>query len=108
MQDADKNRRDGEAKGLRDGKAKAIGFLAIGILMLGFFAEPLTHSVQVLSESFNIPPFYISFIFLPVATQARTAFVAIKAAKQRRNDTTSATFSEVNLCFHFLHYINKV
>ena len=103
MQDADKNRRDGEAKGLRDGKAKAIGFLAIGVLMLGFFAEPLTHSVQVFSESVSIRPFYISFIFLPVATQARTAFAAFGAAKQKRHHTTSSTFSEVSLSFQFLY-----
>ncbi|KVI02238.1 Calcium-binding EF-hand [Cynara cardunculus var. scolymus] len=93
--DADKNRRDEEAKGRRDGKSKAIGFVGIGMLMLGFFAEPLTHSVQIFSESISILPFYISFVFLPVATQARTAFAAFGAAKQKRHHTTSSTFSEM-------------
>ncbi|KAI3702810.1 hypothetical protein L6452_28562 [Arctium lappa] len=93
--DADKKRRDEEAKGRSDGKSKAIGFVGIGILMLGFFAEPLTHSVQIFSESVNILPFYISFIFLPMATHARTAFAAFGAAKQKRHHTTSSTFSEI-------------
>ncbi|KVI02187.1 hypothetical protein Ccrd_019529 [Cynara cardunculus var. scolymus] len=57
--------------------------------------HPLTHSVQIFSESVNIPPFYISFVFLPLATRYRTALAAIGAAKKKRSRTTSSTFSEI-------------
>ena len=73
--------------------------------MLTFLAEPLVESVRKFSESVKIEPFYVSFILVPLATNARTAIAAIQAAKQKRHHTTSLTFSEVwhflNQCFIF-------
>lgn len=77
--------------------------------MLTFLAEPLVESVRNFSESIMIESFYISFILVPFATNARTAIAAIRAASQKRHQTTSLTFSEVchshNLDFKF-HYYN--
>ncbi|KAI3828218.1 hypothetical protein L1987_02315 [Smallanthus sonchifolius] len=69
--------------------------LIVGILMLTFLAEPLVESVRQFSESVNIEPFYVLFILVPLATNARTAIAAIRAASQKRHHTTSLTFSEV-------------
>ncbi|KAI3525208.1 hypothetical protein L1887_03883 [Cichorium endivia] len=74
---------------------KAIMSLVIGIAMLALLAEPLIHSVHNVSTAANIPSFFISFILVPLATNARAAISAIKTASQRNERTTSLTFSEL-------------
>ncbi|KAL7584369.1 hypothetical protein Lser_V15G45385 [Lactuca serriola] len=85
----------GEAKAKAEEKFKAITLLLVGIIMLTILAEPLVESVRKFSESLNIEPFYVSFILVPLATNARTAIAAIRAASQKRHLTTSLTFSEI-------------
>ncbi|KAI3803511.1 hypothetical protein L1987_31665 [Smallanthus sonchifolius] len=75
--------------------AKAIMLLVLGIAMLALLAEPLIHSVQNVSSAANIPSFFISFILVPLATNARAAISAIKTASQKKEQTTSLTFSEL-------------
>ncbi|CAH1425714.1 unnamed protein product [Lactuca virosa] len=74
---------------------KATTLLVLGIAMLALLAEPLIHSVQNVSSAASIPSFFISFIFVPLATNARAAISAIKTASQRKERTTSLTFSEL-------------
>ncbi|KVI02246.1 Sodium/calcium exchanger membrane region [Cynara cardunculus var. scolymus] len=96
MQETDQEyRRVNEAKGTRDKNSMAIVFLGIGISMLTLFAEPLTHNVQIFSESVNLPPLYISLVLLPWAAHYRTAIAAIQAARKKRHHMTSSTFSEI-------------
>nr|GFA89762.1 sodium/calcium exchanger NCL2-like [Tanacetum cinerariifolium] len=83
-----------EAKAKAVEKIKAITLLFVGIFILMALAEPLVESVRKFSESVDIEPFYVSFILVPLATNARTAMAAILAAKQKRHHTTSLTFSE--------------
>nr|XP_043629214.1 sodium/calcium exchanger NCL2-like [Erigeron canadensis] len=92
--DADRYQR-AEAKAKAEEKFKAIVLLIVGIFMLTVLAEPLVESVQQFSESARIEPFYVSFILVPLATNARTAIAAINAASQKRHLTTSLTFSEI-------------
>ncbi|GKD72537.1 sodium/calcium exchanger NCL2-like protein [Tanacetum coccineum] len=84
-----------EAKAKAVEKIKAITLLFVGIFILMALAEPLVESVRKFSESVDIEPFYVSFILVPLATNARTAMAAILAAKQKRHHTTSLTFSEI-------------
>ncbi|CAI9303757.1 unnamed protein product [Lactuca saligna] len=84
-----------EAKAKENEKFKAIALLIIGIFMLTVLAEPLVESVRKFSESIKIEAFYVSFILVPLATNARTAIAAIRAASQKRHLTTSLTFSEI-------------
>lgn len=109
MQKTNKFQR-GEAKAKAEEMFKAIALLIVGIFILTFLAEPLVESVRKFSESVNIEPFYVSFILVPLATNARTAIAAIRAANQKRHQTTSLTFSEVwpyldyiCVCLHHLH-----
>ena len=74
---------------------KAIMSLVLGITMLGLLAEPLIHSVQSVSSAANISSFFIAFIVVPLATNARAVISAIKTASHRNERTTSLTFSEV-------------
>ncbi|KAI3789556.1 hypothetical protein L2E82_02355 [Cichorium intybus] len=74
---------------------KAITLLILGIAMLALLAEPLIHSVQNVSAAANIPSFFVSFIFVPFATNARAAISAIQTTSQKKERTTSLTFSEL-------------
>ncbi|XP_052178502.1 sodium/calcium exchanger NCL1-like isoform X2 [Diospyros lotus] len=73
---------------------KAIMLLLVGISILGVLAEPLIQSVQNFSKSAKIPSFFISFVLVPLATNARAAISAITAASHKKLRTTSLTFSE--------------
>lgn len=81
--------------------AKSIALLLIGTAILAILAEPLIHSVQNFSTSVSIPSFFVSFILVPWATNAREVAAAIKAARRKKPRTTSLTFSEVHLCHFF-------
>lgn len=101
MQETDKYHRANAEE-----KLKAIILLIVGIFMLTALAEPLVESVRKFSESVEIEPFFVSFILVPLATNARTAIAAIRAAKQKRHQTTSLTFSEV--CPNLKHFLSKI
>ncbi|XP_051126363.1 sodium/calcium exchanger NCL2-like [Andrographis paniculata] len=75
--------------------AKAIGLLVVGVVMLGALAEPLVQSVRGLSKAARVPPFYIAFVLVPLATTARLAVSALKEARQKKLPTTSLTLSEI-------------
>ncbi|KAL3652603.1 hypothetical protein CASFOL_002284 [Castilleja foliolosa] len=74
---------------------KAISLVLLGIIMLGLLAEPLIHSVQNLSNAAMIPSFFIAFIFVPIATNARISISAISEARRKKTNITSLTFSEI-------------
>ncbi|XP_073123502.1 sodium/calcium exchanger NCL1-like [Henckelia pumila] len=74
---------------------KAIGLLVLGIVVLGLLAEPLVHSVRAFSKAANLPSFYIAFMFIPLASNARLAVSAITEARRKKLHTTSLTLSEI-------------
>lgn len=74
---------------------KAITYLVLGFVVLAVLAEPLIDSVQAFSEAASIPSFCVAFVLVPLATNARQATSAIKAASRKTPRTTSLTFSEV-------------
>ncbi|KAA8526785.1 hypothetical protein F0562_008986 [Nyssa sinensis] len=74
---------------------KAIMLLVLGIVILAVLAEPLIDSVQNFSKRANMPSFFISFILVPLATNARAAISAITTASQKKIRTTSLAFSEI-------------
>ncbi|XP_071730123.1 sodium/calcium exchanger NCL2-like isoform X2 [Rutidosis leptorrhynchoides] len=84
-----------KAKVKKNEKYKALILLFVGIGILTVLAEPLVESVRNFSESVNIEPFFVSFILVPLATNARSAIAAIRAAHQQRYYTASLTFSEI-------------
>ncbi|RXI02989.1 hypothetical protein DVH24_003067 [Malus domestica] len=74
---------------------KAITYLVLGFVVLAVLAEPLIDSVQNLSTAASIPSFLVAFVLVPLATNARQATSAIKAAAKKTPRTTSLTFSEI-------------
>ncbi|CAK7350082.1 unnamed protein product [Dovyalis caffra] len=74
---------------------KAVMSMVLGVIMLSVLAEPLIHSVQNFSKEARIPSFFVSFVLVPLATNARAATSAITTACRKKSRTTSLTFSEI-------------
>ncbi|KAI9083523.1 hypothetical protein K1719_034465 [Acacia pycnantha] len=74
---------------------KAIINVVVGIAMLSVLAEPLIESVRRFSNSVGINAFFISFILVPLATNAKKAISAVKEASNKKPRTTSLTISEI-------------
>ncbi|KAI4333603.1 hypothetical protein L6164_018387 [Bauhinia variegata] len=74
---------------------KAILYVVLGIALLSVLAEPLIENVHSLSEGAGIHPFFVSFILVPLATNAREATSAIKEARQKKTRTISLAISEI-------------
>ncbi|KAF9611516.1 hypothetical protein IFM89_032562 [Coptis chinensis] len=73
----------------------SILLLLVGFILLSLLAEPLVESVQNFSEAAGIPPFFVSFVLVPLATNSREAVSAIVSASHRKPRTTSLAFSEI-------------
>ncbi|KAJ9551728.1 hypothetical protein OSB04_015773 [Centaurea solstitialis] len=94
-------------------RATATMLLVLGIAILVLLAEPLIQSVHKFSESAGIPSFYVAFILVPLATNARTAISAIRAVSHKKQmhfkkshnkqATVSLTFSEIRLYMQIYH-----
>ncbi|XP_061969849.1 sodium/calcium exchanger NCL2-like [Populus nigra] len=74
---------------------KAIMSMVLGAAILSVLAEPLIHSVQNFSKDAGMPSFFVSFVLVPLATNARAATSAITTACRQKSITTSLTFSEI-------------
>jgi Ca2+/H+ antiporter len=50
--------------------AKAVGLMLLGTAMAAAFADPLVDAVQNISKATRVPPFIVSFVVLPLATNS--------------------------------------
>jgi Ca2+/H+ antiporter len=75
---------------------KAVLLLVLGTAMAAVFADPLVDAVDNFSLATSIPSFFISFIFMPLATNSSEAVSAIIFASRKKQRTSSLTFSEVS------------
>ncbi|XP_058779564.1 sodium/calcium exchanger NCL [Vicia villosa] len=84
-----------EVKNARWISIKAGLLLLLGALIAAAFADPLVGAVDDFSTATSIPAFFISFIFLPLATNSSEAVSAIIFASRDKRQTASLTFSEI-------------
>ncbi|KAG8385478.1 hypothetical protein BUALT_Bualt03G0049500 [Buddleja alternifolia] len=75
--------------------SKSILQVILGLAILTFLSEPLMNSIQQFSDAIGVPSFFISFVIVPVAINARSAILAIFPASQKSSRTSSLTFSEI-------------
>ncbi|KAI3774955.1 hypothetical protein L1987_49520 [Smallanthus sonchifolius] len=89
---------DDEENGVDDPRRttiKAMLLLLLGTLIAALFADPLVGAVDGFSTATSIPSFFISFIFLPLATNSSEAVSAIIFASRKKQRSASLTFSEL-------------
>ncbi|PIA31275.1 hypothetical protein AQUCO_05100065v1 [Aquilegia coerulea] len=75
--------------------ATPISLLLLGTFLLSLFSQPLVGSVQQFSKAAGIPSFFISFVFIPLATNTRRARSIIVSANKKKSRTTFLAFSEI-------------
>ncbi|KAK4485288.1 hypothetical protein RD792_007921 [Penstemon davidsonii] len=90
-----KNHEDAKLKILTWDLSKCVLQVVLGIAILTFLSGPLMNSIQQFSDAIGVPSFFISFVIVPVAMNARSAILAIFPASQKSSKTSSLTFSEV-------------
>ncbi|XP_042499816.1 sodium/calcium exchanger NCL2-like [Macadamia integrifolia] len=74
---------------------KAVLQLLFGMIILALLSEPLVDAVQGFSTAANIPPFFVAFVVVPLATNSREALSAISTASRKTPRTCSLTLSEI-------------
>ncbi|KAK1414338.1 hypothetical protein QVD17_30082 [Tagetes erecta] len=74
---------------------KAVLFLLLGTIVAAIFADPLVDAVDGFSTATSIPPFFISFIVLPLVTNSSESVSAIIFASRKKQRSASLTFSEL-------------
>ncbi|CAN6165117.1 unnamed protein product [Urochloa humidicola] len=75
--------------------AKAVGLMLLGTAMAAAFADPLVDAVHDISKATRIPPFLISFVVLPLATNSIGEPVsALACVSKKEMKMASLTFSE--------------
>lgn len=79
---------------------KAVSKLFIGTIIAAAFAHPLVDAIASFSNATSVPPFFVSFIALPMATKFSVVVQLLIYASQKRRRTASSTFIEV--CYSFL------
>lgn len=77
---------------------KASGLLIGGAIMAIFFADPLVDSVAGFARASHIPPFFLSFVLLPFASNASEGISSIIFASRKRKMNMSMTYSQVCFC----------
>ncbi|KAG6516431.1 hypothetical protein ZIOFF_026896 [Zingiber officinale] len=75
--------------------SNAILLLLLGTVLAAIFADPLVDAVDNFSLATSIPSFFISFIAMPLATNASEAVSSIIFASRKKQRTSSLTFSEI-------------
>ncbi|KAJ8761374.1 hypothetical protein K2173_001504 [Erythroxylum novogranatense] len=74
---------------------KATLQVLLGIAIVTFLVIPLLLNALYLSQEIGMPVFYISFIVLPVAMNFRTVIASVLPVSQKKEATSSITFSEI-------------
>ncbi|KAK9266267.1 hypothetical protein L1049_025344 [Liquidambar formosana] len=79
----------------RRAMVKAALRLVWGTIIAVLFANPLVDAIDNLSSATTIPPFFISFVVLPLATNLSEAVSIIITAGKKTTTTASFSFSEI-------------
>ncbi|XP_044473205.1 sodium/calcium exchanger NCL-like [Mangifera indica] len=76
-------------------RLKAASMLFIGTITAFAFAHPLVDAITNFSNATNVPPFFVSFIALPMATKFSVVVQLLIHASRKTRQTASSTFIEL-------------
>ncbi|MCD7452673.1 hypothetical protein HAX54_017733 [Datura stramonium] len=77
---------------------KSVSQVILGIAILTLCADPIMDNIIQLARAIGVPSFFLSFVIVPLAVNARTAITAItllSSVNQQSSTTSSLTFSEI-------------
>lgn len=88
---------------LKGAFCKSVLQVILGTAILTLCADPLMDNIIRLANAIGTPSFFLSFVIVPLAINARTAITAItllSSTSQQSSTTSSLTFSEVYISSH--------
>ncbi|KAM3338323.1 sodium/calcium exchanger NCL isoform X1 [Capsicum galapagoense] len=77
---------------------KSVFQVVLGVAILTLCADPIMDNIIRLAQAIGVPSFFLSFVIVPLAVNARTAITAItllSSANKQSSTTSSLTFSEI-------------
>ncbi|KAI5065330.1 hypothetical protein GOP47_0020025 [Adiantum capillus-veneris] len=74
---------------------KSIILLLLGVVLIGVFAEPMVDAVTDFSRASHIPSFFVSFVFLPIASNASEGIASIIFASRKQQVNMWLTYSQI-------------
>mmetsp|Transcript_23489 Transcript_23489/g.65201 ORF Transcript_23489/g.65201 Transcript_23489/m.65201 type:complete len:561 (+) Transcript_23489:139-1821(+) len=83
-------------------KLKAFKMLAIGTVMVVYFSDPMVDVMQEIAVKAGIPPFYVSFVLAPLASNSSEVLASVfyAAKKTRKTMTVSLSALEGAACMN--------
>merc|ERR1712066_950605 len=67
--------------------------LFLGTILVLVFSDPMVDVMQTIATKINIPPFYVSFILAPLASNASEMIASQYYASKKTKKTISISFS---------------
>lgn len=74
-------------------KLRAFKILAVGTLMVLYFSDPMVDVMQEIAVKASIPPFYVSFVLAPLASNSSEVLASIFYAKKKTRKTMTVSLS---------------
>lgn len=74
-------------------KKRAFGMLAIGTLLVILFSDPMVDVMQEIAVRLGLPPFYVSFILAPLASNASEVLASQYYAAKKTRKTITVSLS---------------
>lgn len=76
-------------------KVKAFKMLAIGTLMVVYFSDPMVDVMNEIAVRASIPPFYVSFVLAPLASNSSEVVASIFYAAKKTRKTMTLSFASL-------------
>ena len=96
-EDEDGEEEEGEAVNLTPAqiRRKAFGTLAMGVVLVAFFSDPMVNVLSEIAAKSDIPPFYVGFVIAPVISNASEIISSVSQAQKKRKANIDVTYSQL-------------
>jgi len=74
-------------------KMRAFGMMGVGTLLVLIFSDPMVEVMSNVGERLSIPPFYISFVLAPLASNASELLASVSYAKKKTQKTITVALA---------------
>ena len=76
-------------------RRKAFGTLALGVVLVSLFSDPMVNVLSEIANKADIPPFYVGFVIAPVISNASEIISSISQAQKKRKANIDVTYSQL-------------
>jgi len=76
-------------------KMRAMSMMAVGLSLILVFSDPMIDVMSNTGERLGIPPFYISFVLAPLASNASELIASLNYAAKKTRKTITVSFASL-------------